>query len=227
MKKSIAYIRISTNETKQSNSLILQENTIRSFAVANGYELTKIFSESHTGTDDNRPVLREAIDHATETGCFLIALRVDRIGRSVSLFSQLEPIINQMRLVQYGDNPISVMLLTILLAVAKNEADMISLRVKSTMKMLKEKGVKLGNPNIKSVQPLAVAKSKQLGDDYIAGFSKLLTDLNKAGYTTTKSITNRLNELNIKTRRGQRFKESNVYRLQTKYRRRRRVNGEL
>ena len=95
------------------------------------------------------------------------------------------------------------------------------------MKMLKEKGVKLGNPNIKSVQPLAVAKSKQLGDDYIAGFSKLLTDLNKAGYTTTKSITNRLNELNIKTRRGQRFKESNVYRLQTKYRRRRRVNGEL
>ena len=227
MKKSIAYIRISTNETKQSNSLILQENTIRSFAVANGYELTKIFSESHTGTDDNRPVLREAIDHATETGCFLIALRVDRIGRSVSLFSQLEPIINQMRLVQYGDNPISVMLLTILLAVAKNEADMISLRVKSTMKMLKDKGVKLGNPNIKSVQPLAVAKSKQLGDDYIAGFSKLLTDLNKAGYTTTKSITNRLNELNIKTRRGQRFKESNVYRLQTKYRRRRRVNGEL
>ena len=227
MKKSIAYIRISTNETKQSNSLILQENTIRSFAVANGYELTKIFSESHTGTDDNRPVLREAIDYATETGSFLIALRVDRIGRSVSLFSQLEPIINQMRLVQYGDNPISVMLLTILLAVAKNEADMISLRVKSTMKMLKEKGVKLGNPNIKSVQPLAVAKSKQLGDDYIAGFSKLLTDLNKAGYTTTKSITNRLNELNIKTRRGQRFKESNVYRLQTKYRRRRRVNGEL
>ena len=227
MKKSIAYIRISTNETKQSNSLILQENTIRSFAVANGYELTKIFSESHTGTDDNRPVLREAIDYATETGCFLIALRVDRIGRSVSLFSQLEPIINQMRLVQYGDNPISVMLLTILLAVAKNEADMISLRVKSTMKMLKEKGVKLGNPNIKSVQPLAVAKSKQLGDDYIAGFSKLLTDLNKAGYTTTKSITNRLNELNIKTRRGQRFKESNVYRLQTKYRRRRRENVEL
>ena len=92
MKKSIAYIRISTNETKQSNSLILQENTIRSFAVANGYELTKIFSESHTGTDDNRPVLREAIDYATETGSFLIALRVDRIGRSVSLFSQLEPI---------------------------------------------------------------------------------------------------------------------------------------
>jgi DNA invertase Pin-like site-specific DNA recombinase len=126
-----------------------------------------------------------------------------------------------MRLVQYGDNPISVMLLTILLAVAKNEADMISLRVKSTMKMLKEKGVKLGNPNMKSIQPIGAAKSKQLGDDYIADFSKLLTDLEKAGYNTTNKITNRLNELNIKTRRGQRFKASNVYRLQTKCRRRR------
>jgi DNA invertase Pin-like site-specific DNA recombinase len=124
-----------------------------------------------------------------------------------------------MRLVQYGDQPISVMLLSILLAVAKNEADMISLRVKSTFKMLREKGVKLGNPNIKSVQKLGADKSKQMGDEYIASFSRLLTDLEKAGYNTTKEITNRLNELNIKTRRGQRFKEGNVYRLQQKARR--------
>jgi DNA invertase Pin-like site-specific DNA recombinase len=219
MKKSVAYIRISTTEAKQSNSLQLQEETIRSFASSNGYEITKIFSEIQTGTDDSRPVLKQAIDYVSDNGCFLIALRVDRIGRSVSLFSQLEPIINQMRLVQYGDQPISVMLLSILLAVAKNEADMISLRVKSTFKMLREKGVKLGNPNIKSIQKLGADKSKQMGDEYIASFSRLLTDLEKAGYNTTKEITNRLNELNIKTRRGQRFKEGNVYRLQQKARR--------
>ncbi len=219
MKTAAAYIRISTNQEKQSNSLELQEQTIREFAKRNGYKITKIFSESATGTDDNRPILKQAIENTLSTNDYLIALRVDRLARSCSAFGKLEPIIDKIRLVQTGNQPVSVMLFGILLAVAKAESEMISIRVKSTMRMLREKGMKLGNPNIANIQHLGVKKLKHDANQYISEFSRLLTDLEKAGYTTSKQICARLNELEIKTRRGKDWNQSNLYRLRVKARR--------
>ena len=91
--------------------------------------------------------------------------------------------------------------------------------VKEGIQKAKAKGVVFGNPNITKIQKTGVKKCKEYAKAYNIQIAKIIIDLQKEGYITTKEITNRLNELNIKTRRGQRFKEGNVYRLQTYARR--------
>ena len=55
-KTAIAYVRASTNEDKQSNSLNIQREVISNFAATNGYDVVREFSEYCSGTDDSRIV---------------------------------------------------------------------------------------------------------------------------------------------------------------------------
>ena len=91
--------------------------------------------------------------------------------------------------------------------------------IKEGQRRARARGVVFGNPNIVEIQKAGVKKCKEFAKAYNMQIAKIIIDLQKEGYITTKEITNRLNELNIKTRRGQRFKEGNVYRLQTYARR--------
>ena len=90
-KQAIIYVRASTNEVKQGNSHEMQLHSIREFAKSHGYEVVKVFREYASGTLDERPVFRDALAYADDHNTFILAYRLDRGSRSLTIFNQLNP----------------------------------------------------------------------------------------------------------------------------------------
>ena len=90
-KQAIVYVRASTNEAKQSNSHQMQLHSITEFAKSHDYQIVKVFTEYASGTLDERPVLAEVLAYAKEHDCYILAYRLDRVSRSLTIFNQLNP----------------------------------------------------------------------------------------------------------------------------------------
>jgi predicted site-specific integrase-resolvase len=87
-KPVVSYIRVSTARQGSSElGLEAQRESVRVFALANGYEVAKEFLEIESGKNDARPVLAEALAYAKKTGACLVIAKLDRLARSVSFLS--------------------------------------------------------------------------------------------------------------------------------------------
>ena len=85
-KPIIAYIRVSTQKQGQSGlGLEGQQAAIERFCAAEGYEVTKIFTEIETakGADalDRRPQLKSALKRASAYRCPIVVAKLDRLPR--------------------------------------------------------------------------------------------------------------------------------------------------
>ena len=220
MKKAVIYTRQSCDTNRQTNSVRVQLELINEFANNHGYNVVKVFSEFETGRNNERIEFSKCIEFAQQQNCYVLALRVDRIGRQISLFAKIEHLVKFFRFVQLGDSEVSIMLLSILLAVSQNESELLSKRVKSTMASLKKSGRTFGSPSIRTTcQPLGAKKQKQLAIEFARSIKSILNDLIKAGYKTTKQLCCKLNELGVKTRTGGHWTEQNLYRMRVYIRR--------
>ena len=213
-KKSIVYIRASTNESKQANSHALQLNSITSFAECHGYEIAQVFCEYASGTVDSRPILREALDYAEENDCFILSYRLDRISRSLTIFNQLNPHLHRLRFSTMGNQEINLIVISVLLSIAHAESKGNSERVKQAYKTLKQKNSSIvwGKPIDDEVRLLGLAVRKQNALEFNTHIVSVVNDLRAAGYSL-RSIPNRLNQLQITTRRGKDFSYHNLLRI--------------
>ncbi len=94
MRKIIGYIRVSTElQERKGYGLKVQEDRIKSFAKANGFELLKIFrDEGVSGALKDRPALISLLDFAEEhknEDLSLVILRLDRLARDLLLQENL------------------------------------------------------------------------------------------------------------------------------------------
>jgi len=215
-KRAISYIRASTNEDKQKHSHDIQREVINAFASRHCYELEQEFSEYHSGTDDNRPEFRKALAYAAEHDCYIIIYRLDRCARTLTAFSIINDVLHRMRFVDMGDIEPNLMLVGVMLTVAAQESINTSVRLKATIKHLKESNpnLKWGNHNLfaeHGSKAIAVRKSNASKfNDYI---KKIVADLRLAGYGSLESQVARLNSLGITTRRGKQFNYHSLYRV--------------
>ena len=213
--KYVLYVRCSSQEQGRSGlGLEAQERDIQLFMenyAETPYEVLGRFVEVHSGADNTRPQLQEAILIAKANKAVLVVSKLDRLSRKVSFLASLmedrdlEFKVSQM---PYADK----FQLHIYAALAEQERDFISQRTKAALAAAKARGVKLGAP----VQHLAVlAKARQEKALREAQqVSGVILPLRKRG-TTLRGICEILNASGIKTSRGKAFHPSLVSRMLT------------
>lgn len=218
MRRAIAIVRASTNDLKQANSHELQMNLINQFAHKHGYIIEKMFSSYVSGTKplDERPVLKEAIAYAEENDCYVICYRLDRLSRNLGTFSAIESLLPRVRFATQGDQPVNLLLASMLLSIAHAESKANSQRVSSAYKTLKAKygdnlrwGRKQWDQDTRGRAVSSIKSRAREHNDHIMG---VVSDLKAAGYTT-KEIVDRLKDLDLKTRRGYYYTYPNLLRV--------------
>jgi hypothetical protein len=84
--------------------------------------------------------------------------------------------------------------------------------VKEAMARRKAQGAVFGNPNIlKGAQQAGVEAASDAAKEFNAFIANKIKEIKEEGYTGYDDIANRLNELNITTRRGSNWNYNNLY----------------
>lgn len=177
--KVAIYVRVST----QDQSLDLQRSELTRFAKARGWKVQKVYEDKATGTNDNRPRLKELMQaaHAREFDVLLI-WKLDRLFRSikglVTTIQDLQAL--GIAFVSLKDQidlstPSGRLMTHILGAFAEFEAALIKERVVAGLREAKRKGVKLGRPKMIDSSEVLELRKAGLSYEKIAsklGFSK-------------------------------------------------------
>ena len=214
MKRAICYLRASVSELAQPHSLDVQSAIIHSFAERNGYLIERTFSEYGSGCNDARKEWAAAIDYAQSNNVFVICWKVDRFSRSLSSFAKSSSLLPLLRFVELGDMEPSPIVLAVLVACGQAEADNARVRVRESMRILKEQqGRVWGNPRItETASPASLKVRKHNARVFNTRISNLVDDLKNAGYSL-KECVSRLNDLGVTTRRGRAWTYHLLYRV--------------
>ncbi|WP_299164914.1 recombinase family protein [uncultured Tateyamaria sp.] len=168
MGKRFGYVRTSTAD--QRNGIDVQIDALLAFDPQ--LDRRDIFVEKVSGGlhHTKRPKLHQLLAQLTETDVVYI-YRTDRLGRSTSdLLTIVEKIKDAGgRLVSItdgidtGTGMVADMFLTLLSVVAQYERSLISDRTRSSLRILKERGVELGRP--RKVTSVIIRQVQKMHDD--------------------------------------------------------------
>jgi DNA invertase Pin-like site-specific DNA recombinase len=147
MKKFVSYLRVSTSK-QGINGLGIegQRESIKKYLNGGEWNIVKEFVEVESGKNNDRKELKRAVAFCKNTGSTLVIAKLDRLSRSVSFISTLMD--TDIDFICCDFPEANRLTIHILAAVAENERVMISSRTKNALQILKDKGVKLGNPNL-------------------------------------------------------------------------------
>ena len=193
------YLRLSTDESNQANSFDVQTEYI-----TERYTIDKFFKDTTSGsvTLDKRPSWIELMSLVTK-GDNIIVHRLDRLSRNSLDFLTWEHKLNSMGIHliyiegQNGNDAMSKMVRTILVAVAELERSMIANRIKQSKRVLKQQGKHLGgsipfgfnkddNGYLKDnkQEQSIIAVMREAREDKQLSYNKIAGYLNDLGYTT-------------------------------------------
>ncbi len=209
-RNAVIYVRRSTN--KQSNSVEIQETLCVRFAEKHGYNIVNVYRETASGGDDSRPELKSATQQCLNDNLTLIALKVDRVARRISTIGKIIDSGLKLRIVQFGDTAVNKLLLAVFAAMAETEKDLISQRTKEALRLKKEQGVILGNPNAGEALKKARATKSALASSYNAETRAMIEEIKSCGIITLVGIADALNKRGHRTRRGGKFHPTTVRR---------------
>ena len=214
-RKYVLYLRCSSQEQGRSGlGLEAQERDIQLFLgnyADTPYEVLGRFVEVHSGTDNARPQLQEAIRLAKAEKAVLVVSKLDRLSRKVSFLASLmedKDLDFKVSQMPYADK----FQLHIYAALAEQERDFISQRTKAALAAAKARGVKLGAP-VQHLEVLAKARQEKALRE-AQQVSGVILPLRKQG-TTLRGICEVLNASGIKTSKGKAFHPSLVSRMLT------------
>ena len=148
--KYVIYLRVSTKQQGDSGlGLEAQQQYIDNFFLqcyrgnTNSYTVIETISDvmSGKGSIEDRPSLKRAVELCSKHNANLLVAKLDRVSRDVETVARLIKAVNlKVATMPQADN----FQLHIYSALAEQERKFISERTKSAMKVLKEKGVKVG-----------------------------------------------------------------------------------
>ena len=213
--KAIGYARVSSKEQGESGlGLKSQQNQIEQFCSSHNIDLVKIECEikSAKGEFKNRKVISKILSECETENLILIVSSADRLSRNVCSVSSLLQQNVKLVCVDIGltiDN--SKLLLDV--AKAEEEVLLISQRTKAALKVKRDKGETLGNP-----QSLPIARERGLIVRKINAdlFANSIFDIiigNIENGESLNFIANNLNKLNVKTSRGGKWQAVSVQRV--------------
>jgi DNA invertase Pin-like site-specific DNA recombinase len=163
MRDAIAYIRVSTARQGRSGlGLEAQQAALAKFAESEGYRFLRIFTETESGADDDRPELNAAIAAAAKSKAPVVVAKLDRLSRDVHYISGLMKHRVPFIVTELGSDT-DPFLLHIYAALAEKERRMISQRTRDALASAKARGVKLGGHREQSEITKAEAKQRAEG----------------------------------------------------------------
>jgi DNA invertase Pin-like site-specific DNA recombinase len=206
MKTAVAYIRVSTQKQGKSGlGLEAQQAAIAAFA-AEGFEIIDTFIEVETGKGADalgkRPQLASAIEVARLTGATIVVAKLDRLTRNVEFGAHL---FNRTDIAfKCADMPhANNFMLNIMLAVAQQEAEMISKRTKDALAAARARGQQLGSPNSCALQ---AARSVSFAESLRAIVEPII-------HLPSRAIAAHLNDRGIATATGGAWQSATVLRM--------------
>jgi DNA invertase Pin-like site-specific DNA recombinase len=216
MKKFVAYFRVSRKEQGISGlGLSAQRSSVEKYVAGQDGIILKDFTEVETGTNKRERVeIHKAIQLAKNEGAILIIAKLDRLARNVSFVSSLmDAGIEFLAVDMPSANNFTIHIFS---ALAEQEAKLISSRTKVALAELKKKGVKLGNPqNLTSearAKGLQRIKDNAVNNDRNRQAQSIILNC-KEKEMSYRQIADYLNQLNFKTRHGNKFYAPTVLQL--------------
>jgi DNA invertase Pin-like site-specific DNA recombinase len=155
MEQAVGYLRVSTQGQAHSGlGLEAQRGAIRDFSVREGLEVTRWFTDIETGKGadalDRRPNLAAALWTAEKARCPVLVAKLDRLSRDVHFISGLMTRGVEFIVTELGRQS-DAFILHLFAALAEKERALISERTKAGLAAAKRRGVKLGNPDVRSL----------------------------------------------------------------------------
>jgi DNA invertase Pin-like site-specific DNA recombinase len=202
----VAYYRVSTTQQGKSGlGLEAQRRAVADFVAREGLELVGEHTEVETGKGadalDRRPVLAQALAEAKRIKGAVVVAKLDRLSRDVafvaSLMAQRVPFI----VAELGADADPFML-HLFAALAEKERAMISTRTKAALAAAKERGVKLGNPNLAEARAKSEEARVESADAFARSVEPVICAIQATGITSHRGIAKELTARRVETRRG-------------------------
>lgn len=215
--KYVIYYRVSTKKQGESGlGLDAQKAYVQHFIPSE--QIVKEYKEVATAKYmdcKNRPKLCHALDYCNKYGHTLVVAKIDRLSRktehALSIYNSLDG-----RLVSCDIPNLEKFTLTLFMAIADRERELISIRTKQALAEKKKQGIKLGNPSNFTNAGRSKgrkANSQKAKSDKANIQAKELSQLYKTNGHTLQQIADKLNEQGYKTTRGNSFRATTVKRL--------------
>jgi DNA invertase Pin-like site-specific DNA recombinase len=216
--KFISYLRVSTeSQLDKQLSIDAQRAKISEYINQEGGELVTEYQEVSSGTNDNRPVLKQVIEHVRLSGGTLsiIVVRIDRLARSVLKIAELQA--EGIDFVSVTENYLNGLNATLISAFSSLEAKLISDRTKDALQQAKRKGTKLGSPVLPLIRCTDVEPANKTRSETQRTFRirmiGVIETLENQGYDTCVDIAAKLNRMSLCTYYGKSHTVSSVSRL--------------
>jgi DNA invertase Pin-like site-specific DNA recombinase len=207
MNRVVSYLRVSTDRQDLENQKLEIETYTKKLGI-------KVDEWIEVEMSSRKSFDKRKIDNLLsklKKGDVLIVSELSRLSRSIReihniLHILMEKKINlhviKQNIVTNGENDMTTkILVTVLSMVSEMERELISQRTKNGLELVKKRGKKLGNPNIRT----HVERIKEESQKWSEGYRTLISGLIKQGLTQ-RQIVEELNKLNIQTRRGSEWK---------------------
>lgn len=152
----IGYYRVSTEAQGRSGlGLDAQRAAVLNYAANIGASIIHEFVETESGRRTDRPQLAAALAMCRATKSRLVVAKIDRLARNTAFLLSVAEGAGEAGVVfcdlpMLPPGPLGKFFLTLMAAVAELEAGLISQRTKAALAAAKARGVKLGNPQLRT-----------------------------------------------------------------------------
>jgi DNA invertase Pin-like site-specific DNA recombinase len=192
----IAYYRVSTQRQGASGlGLEAQRKSVHDHASRSNLAVLSEYTEIESGRKSSRGELIKAVEDAKKHKALLVIAKIDRLARNLAFIAQLME--SKVDFVAVDMPDANRLTIHIMAAIAEHEARMISERTKVALQAAKARGVKLGNPNLKTTNTERIRKA----DQFAANLEDTIQLFDRSGMSKVDMIRE-LNKIGVRTPRG-------------------------
>lgn len=217
----ISYLRVSTKKQGIDGlGVDAQKSTVERFlSTAKGNHIQQ-YVEVESGKNSDRKELQKAIRDCRLKNAKLVVSKLDRLSRDLHFITSLQK--SGVKFVVAEQPEMNELTVHIFAAMAEHEVKMISQRTKAALKAAKERGVTLGNPNLKQVRNTDTTQAREArqikANDYANDMGRVIMEIqSNLDQPTLNEIADALNAMSYKTVRGSDFKAMTVKRTLDRY----------
>lgn len=215
--KFVSYLRVSTKRQGVSGlGLEAQRAAVTGYLNGTPAKLLGEFVEVESGKRADRPQLHKALSACRIHGAVLLVAKLDRLSRNAHFLLGLKE--SGVEFVAVDMPSANRLTVGIMAMVAEEEARMISARTKAALQAAKERGVKLGRPNLTpTISRLGAAISgrnrSEAARRRAADLRPMVEELRGLGIIRPTDITDAFNHRGIPTVRGGRWSIAQIQAL--------------
>lgn len=195
------------------NGIQHQMTVVNRYAEANGAEIVGQFIEVESGgkTDSERPQLAAALEKCKKENAVLVCSKIDRLSRNAEFLLRLMN--SRVEFVCCDIPNCDRFTISLFAILAEKEKNMISERTKNALKMVKSRGIKLGNPN-PELSVIKMNEGARKGRiDFKNKIIPIINEIKSTGIKTLQGVADCLNRRGISTRNGKQWYPTQIRNL--------------